>query len=122
MKDFYGTEIIELRLKDGTLARLGDVIRWYCYDSEENTTWTFTGIYKSNRVIYLGGGIDFGMGIGCERSISDVIATSENNDEWARGVEKVGVASDVARVIAQQLIKEDIEHDTRTVTVVLQDT
>lgn len=101
MKDFYGTEIIELKLKDGTLAKLGDVIRWNCDDSEDNTTWAFTGIYKSNKVIYLGGGIDFGMGIGHEKSISEIIEESENNDEWARGIEKVGVAADAARCIAK---------------------
>lgn len=100
MKDFYGTEIIELKYKDGSLAKLGNVIRWYCDDSEECKVWTFTGIYKSNKVIYLGGGIDFGMGIGQEMDVSEVIAQSENNDEWAQGVEKVGVAADVARCVS----------------------
>jgi len=101
MKDFYGTEIIELKFKDGTLAKLGDVIRWNCDDCEDNTTWTFTGIYKSNKVIYLGGGIDFGMGIGHEKAIDEIIIEAENNDEWAQGVEKVGVAADIVRCIAK---------------------
>ncbi len=99
MKDFYGAVINELELKDGALAKLGDVIRWHCEDSDDNTTWTFTGIYLSNRVIYLGGGCDFGMAIGKESTIESVIAQSEDNDTHNVGIEKIGVASDVARHI-----------------------
>jgi hypothetical protein len=99
MKDFYGTEIVELKLKDGTSAKLGDVIRWNCYDNDDNVMWAFTGIYKSNRVTYLGGGIDFGMGIGYDKNIEEIINESEDNDEWAKGVEKVGVVADMARHI-----------------------
>jgi len=30
-----------------------------------------------------GGGIDFGMGIGHEKAIDEIIIEAENNDEWA---------------------------------------
>lgn len=99
MKDFYGTVIDPITFTDGTLAKLGDVIRWHCDDNEEVKTWVFTGIYKSNKVIYLGGGIDFGMGIGGEMSVQEVIKQANNNDSYNQGINKIGAASDMARII-----------------------
>jgi hypothetical protein len=99
MNDFYGNVIEELKLKDGSLAHLGDLIRWYSYDDDDNTTWTLTGVYRSNKVIYLGGGIDFGMAIGKEIAVSDVINQSKNNDGDFVGVEKIGKVSEIANHI-----------------------
>lgn len=90
-KDFYGREIIALPLVGGGIAELGDIIRWKTDDSDDFTTWTFTGIYKSDHVIYLGGGVDFGHGIGQKMSIDDVIQESEENDTTNKGVHKVGL-------------------------------
>ena len=98
-KDFYGRDIIELKLKDGNLAKMGDVIRWHCYDGEENTVWTFMGIYQSNKVIYLGGGIDFGEGIGKEMTVDEVINESEENDSSEQGIDKVCSVSDLVQHI-----------------------
>ena len=100
-RDFYGREIKELKLKDGSLAKMGDVIRWHCYDFDDFVTWTLTGIYYSDKIIYLGGGIDFGQGIGAEKSIDEVIEESEENDSDERGIEKICDVSEMARHIGR---------------------
>ena len=97
----FEKDLIALKLKCGTLAKVGDVIRWNCFDSEEYTDWSLTGLYTGGSVTYLGGGIDFGMGIGNKLTIQDVIDEANANDEDERGVEKIGVSVDVARCIAQ---------------------
>ena len=91
----------EIKFKDGTLAKDGDVIRWCCEDSDDCTTWTFTGMYRFGKVVYLGGGIDFGLGIGKEMSIDEVIDESENNDSCCAGIEKVGTAINLVRKIKE---------------------
>lgn len=96
----FNTDLIALKLKCGSFAKVGDVIRWNCFDGDDNTTWEFTGIYKGKVITYLGGGVDFGMGIGKELTIQDVVEEAENNDEHFQGIEKVGIASEVARGIA----------------------
>ena len=88
-----------MKYKDGTESKEGDVIRWYCYDSDDYHTWTLTGIVKRDGVMYLGGGIDFGAGVGQIFSFNDVISESEDNDTYQRGVEKVGVVSALAKHI-----------------------
>lgn len=101
-KDFYGTQIIPLTFKDGSQAVLGDVIRWSAWDNDDNTTWTFTGIYKSDHIVYLGGGIDFGMAIGKRIEIQEAIDESENHDISEQiGFVKVGKAQDVSAVISE---------------------
>ena len=85
-----------MKYKDGTESKEGDVIRWYCDDSDDCTTWTLTGIVRRDGVMYLGGGVDFGMGIGQIFSFDDVICESENNDTHQAGVEKLGVVSALA--------------------------
>ncbi len=98
-KDFYGQEIIPLKLKNGEEAKSGDVIRWKCWDGDDNTSWIFTGIYKSNHIIYLGGGIDFGMGIGKKIEIQEAIEESEDNEELDVGFTKIGEAKDIHLLI-----------------------
>ena len=82
--------------KNNNPIQNGDVIRWNCYDSEEFHTWTFTGIYLHGKVIYLGGGLDFGMGIGQVKEIEEVIEESDNNDDIDRGIEKIGIAHELS--------------------------
>ena len=89
--------MIELFYKDGTQAERGDLIRWGAWDNDDNIEWTFTGLYLDTKVIYLGGGIDFGLGIGQEFTIVTVIDQSEFSD--CPGIEKVGVAMDAVRAI-----------------------
>jgi len=101
MKDLFKVDLIALKLKCGDFAKVGDVVCWNCFDSDDNTTWEFTGIYKGKIITYLGGGVDFGMGIGKELAVQDVIDEADNNDEYAQGVRKVGIAADVARCIAK---------------------
>jgi len=85
---------------DGTEAKYGDVIRWNCWDSDDCTTWTFTGLYTRRGVVYLGGGIDFGMGMGQVDSIAKVMEEAEHNDPDDRGVKRVGSASKLAEYIS----------------------
>jgi hypothetical protein len=84
-----------MKYKNNEESNAGDVIRWNCYDSEENTVWKFTGLVTHADVVYLGGGIDFGLGIGSRMTKEDVIYQSNNNDSYDRGIEKIGVASDL---------------------------
>lgn len=105
MKNSFKTELAPLKLKDGTFAKVGDVVRWNCFDSDDNTTWSFTGVYTGKNITYLGGGVDFGMGIGKNLNIDDVIEESNDNDEYDQGIKKVCVASDVARCIANLGLK-----------------
>ena len=99
MKDFYGNTIIPLIYTEGTQAKLGDIIKWKVWDSDDFTTWTMTGIYKSSHIIYLGGGCDFGLAIGKVLDVEEVIDESENNDEDGRGIIRVGVASELVRYL-----------------------
>ena len=86
--------------KNGETVKYGDVIRWHCDDWEEGTTWIFTGIYHSeNKIVYIGGGIDFGMGIGNIMTANEVQEEASNNDSYCQGIEKVGEASDIYRII-----------------------
>jgi hypothetical protein len=90
----------EIKYKNGSSACIGDVIRWNCWDSDDIKTWTFTGLVKSGGVVYLGGGIDFGSGIGKVLPYDEVIAESENNDDFDSGIEKIGVVSELNRYIS----------------------
>lgn len=86
-------EPVVMCLDNGTEAKYGDVIRWNCWDSDDFTTWTLTGLYTRKGVVYLGGGIDFGMGIGQVISIEEVMQDAEHNDPDDRGIKRVGSAS-----------------------------
>lgn len=50
-------------------------------------------------VVYLGGGIDFGHGIGKKLSFGEVINESENNDEGMTGITVLGSASAVPNIL-----------------------
>ena len=58
-----------------------------------------TAVFKP-KAMYLGGGIDFGMGIGSIKTVESVMEQAEDNDSYEQGIEKVGVAGDVARLIS----------------------
>lgn len=94
-----------MKYKDGTEVKSGDLISWNVWDNEDFTNWRFIGLYKkhSNHVVYLGGGIDFGIAIGQEMSISEVVDQSENNDEPMRGIVKLGEAIDAVRKLQEML-------------------
>jgi hypothetical protein len=100
MKDWLGNEIPELQLINGTMAMPGDVIRWNVWDDEERTTWSFTAAFYTQCIVYLGGGIDFGMGIGDHIELPRIIEDAANNDEGMEGVRKVGVVSDLESTIS----------------------
>jgi hypothetical protein len=91
-----------MKYKDGTQAKSGDVIQWHCDDRDDCTTWTMTGIYHSNdKIVYLGGGVDFGMAIGKIITVKEVEEESENNDSYQQGIQKIGNAFDVVKIIKQ---------------------
>ena len=52
-------------------------------------------------VVYLGGGIDFGRGIGKKISFGEVINESENNDADMVGITVLGSGSDVPKILKQ---------------------
>ena len=88
--------VAEMQYKDGTEAIAGDVIRWKCWDSDDFTAWTFTGLYNGKDVVYLGGGIDFGNGIGKRFSVDDVEKDASNHDcSEQMGIEKIGTAREL---------------------------
>ena len=91
-----------MKYNDGTEAQYGDLISWHVHDFDDCKTWKFFGIYKRNEtVVYMGGGIDFGMAIGSLSDADKVILESEQNDEDERGIIKVGAAMDVVRLIGK---------------------
>lgn len=93
-----------IKYKDGTESKVGDVIRWHCWDSDDFTTWTFTGVVKGNGVLYIGGGIDFGGGFGEMISFDEVVEDSENNDPCEVGVVRICEVKDIVRLV--RLIEE----------------
>lgn len=90
-----------MKYKNGNDVKLGDVIRWKCLDNDDLHAWTFTGLVTGSGVVYLGGGIDFGMAIGHSSSYEEVQNEADNNDAYEAGIEKVGVAADLERYIAK---------------------
>jgi hypothetical protein len=89
-----------MKYKNGEEVKVGDVIRWLCDDSDDHTTWTFTGLVKNDFVLYLGGGIDFGFGIGNAMSFSEVEEKAANNDCDDVGITRVCSCVELARAIA----------------------
>lgn len=90
-----------MKYKNGDTACVGDVIRWKCWDNDDFVTWTFTGACTATGVVYLGGGIDSGLGIGRIISYEDVISEAEDNDACDAGIEKIGVVADLYRHISK---------------------
>ena len=89
-----------MKYKDGAEAQYGDVIRWQCWDNDDLHTWTFTGLYTRGGIVYLGGGLDFGMAIGNIETVEDVIEESENNDIQGRGIICVGKYNELNNLIS----------------------
>lgn len=85
--------------KNGEPAKKGDVVSWNCEDNEDFTTWRFIGVVKQQGVLYLGGGIDFGEGIGQIVPFEEVIAQSEDNDPSGVGVTYLGKVYDLVNYI-----------------------
>jgi len=88
-----------MKYNNGDEVAIGDVIRWRFYPSDfypgdDWTFWIFTGLVKSTGVVYLGGGIDFGMTIGELMSYEEVQGPTSYTYE--NMIEKVGVASELA--------------------------
>ncbi len=81
--------------KDGSASEKGDVIGWCVEDGDDFTTWTFIGVVKQQGVLYLGGGIDFGEGIGQIIPFEEVIIQAEDNDPDFTGVTYLGKVSDL---------------------------
>lgn len=88
-----------MRYKNGEEVKVGDVIRWNCWDSDDNTTWEFTGLVKQDFVLYLGGGIDFGSAIGNQIKYEEVENEAANNDADDAGIKKVCTAYDLMRFV-----------------------
>lgn len=97
---------------NGNIIKTNSLISWNVYDSEDYKQYTFIGIvhdYESKDtrpfidqyVVYLGGGIDFGRGIGKKISFGEVINESENNDEDMVGITVLGSGSDVPKNLKQ---------------------
>jgi hypothetical protein len=89
-----------MKYKNGDEVKVGDVIRWLCYDSDDYTTWTFTGLVSNGFVVYLGGGIDFGFAIGKSMSFAEVEEEAANNDCEDAGITRICSSVELARVIA----------------------
>jgi hypothetical protein len=87
--------------KDGEEVKVGDVIRWCCFDFDDFNTWVLTGVYTEKGVIYLGGGADFGAAIGKIIPFDEVVANSLEHDEGDQGVDIVGTRSEVVGHIAK---------------------
>lgn len=97
---------------NGNTIKTNSLISWNAWDGEDYTLYTFVGIvcdYNSEDarplidqyVVYLGGGIDFGRGIGKKLSFGEVINESQNNDEGMVGITVLGSGSDVPKILKQ---------------------
>lgn len=96
---------------DGNEIEHGSLISWNVYDSDDFNYWQFYGIvhdttqlrepFKGNvqKVVYLGGGCDFGMGIGNNLTFDEVIKEAENNDDYLQGITVIGKASNIPNLI-----------------------
>lgn len=89
-----------MKYKNGETAKAGDIIRWKCSDRDDFVTWTFTGLVRNSGVVYLGGGVDFGMSIGAIKTFDNVIGEAEDNEPYDAGIEKIGTASELYKYIS----------------------
>lgn len=87
--------------KHGAEIEPNTLIMWKCWDSDDFITWTFYGIVRKDHVVYLGGGIDFGAGIGKKLSIEGVQDDSENNDSYDAGIQVIGKGDDVTTLLSK---------------------
>jgi len=97
----------------GNLIKHGSLITWNCEDFDDCKTWKFYGIVHDytqhippfcaelQRVIYMGGGIDFGAAVGKELSFQEVIDQSEDNEPHNAGIRVIGTAHDVVKLLGQ---------------------
>lgn len=98
---------------NGNTIKTNALISWNVFDGEDYKQYTFVGIvhdYNNSEdaiplvdqyVVYLGGGIDFGRGIGKKFSFDEVINESECNDEDMVGITVLGSGSDVPKILKQ---------------------
>ena len=97
---------------NGNIIKTNALISWNVYDDEDYKQYTFIGIVHDYNiqdarplidqyVVYLGGGIDFGRGIGKKLSFGEVINESENNDADMVGITVLGSGSDVPKILKQ---------------------
>ena len=89
-----------MKYKNGDEIEQNDVIRWHCHDSDDGCTWVMTGIYQFEKVVYLGGGVDFGTAFGKKMDAAEVIEMALDNDGDQAGLEKVGTAMDIVQLIS----------------------
>lgn len=84
---------------NNTVAERGDVIRWNCWDSDDNILYTFTGVYNVDHIIYLSGGMDFGSAIGKILTIEEVLLEAEDNDDGMNKIDYVCNVSNLVNII-----------------------
>ena len=70
-------------------------------DNDDLFTCTFTGLYTQRGIVYIGGGLDFGMAIGNIETVEDVIEESENNDSYDCGITYVGKYCELNNLISK---------------------
>jgi hypothetical protein len=100
--------------KNGDTIPNGSLITWNTWDSDDYVTWKMVGVVKdytqlegvfhsdTQYVIYLGGGIDFGGGIGNRIPFWDVVSEAGNNDPEDAGITVLGKASDVPNILKKE--------------------
>ena len=96
----------------GNVVPNGSLITWYCEDSDDCKCWQLYGIvrdYTQNKppfysarqiVVYMGGGIDFGSGIGSIFTFDEVRQEADNNEPYNVGIRVVGTAHDVVKMLS----------------------
>lgn len=89
--------MIEIKYKDNSIAEDGDIIKWNSEDKDDWCVYEMLGIYKTDHIIYLCGGIDFGTSFGKILSIEEVIEESTDCDN--PGIIKIGDIKQLASYI-----------------------
>jgi hypothetical protein len=95
---------LTIELNDGSIAKDGDVIYWDCWDEDDHKIWEFEGVYVGGKVIYLGGGSDYGTAKGKLMTVDEVINESLNHDV-PMGIRK-------KKVVLCCDCNEQIDHET----------
>lgn len=85
---------------DGSTPKLHDVVSFSCEDFDDNTSYTFVCVLHQDHFVYLSGGMDFGTGIGKIMSFEEVMSIAENNDDYSKGINKVGVLNQLPSIIS----------------------
>ena len=89
-----------MKYKNGDEIEHGDVIRWESCSNADEESVIMTGLYQSQQILYLGGGIDDGHSFGIKFDAKEVIKQAFDNDGSGIGFEKVGSAMDIVRLIS----------------------